>query len=839
MSSTLLERPVVATGPGGGLAARRAVGRWAWRLFVREWRQQLLVLALIVVAVAATVVGAAAAANAPAPVDGTFGTAQDLASFQGGDPHLSAGIAALEHRFGAVDVIENETLAVPGTVSTYFLRAQDPRGPYGRPMLSLLSGHYPAGAGQVALTPALASELHLHIGDLWRQGPMTRRVVGLVENPQSLLDEFALVPPGQVPAPNTVTVLFDGQPVPARAIGSNVQGRAPANTNAFNPETISLAGLTVGMILIALVAVGGFTVLAQRRLRSLGMLASLGATDKNVSFVVRANGVVVGVAGALLGTAVGILLWFAYRPRLESSSHHVIGLWALPWLVVVLAMVLAVLSTYFAASRPARAVTRIPVVTALSGRPAPPRKVHRSAVPGIVCMVIAFFFLSWAGSQAHTGGGMKEVVLGLVALLPGVILLAPFCLSALAWLGRRAPVAVRLALRDLARYRARSGSALAAISIGVLIAVIIVIVASVRYANALDYAGPNLASNQLILYTPTGPGYTPPCPPGVCPKAPTGDQVQAMGTKAHAVASALGAQHVVELESMSASLSRNAPGRNWNGSIYVATPALLHAFGIRASAVSPAADILSMRPGLATLSNMHLDWCNQFAAPQNVDGKIFQNPCTTGGTSTPVIQQVGSLPSGVSAPNTVITEQAVQKLGLESQLQVAGWLIETAHPLTASQISNARLAASSAGMTLETKNDQPTSAQVVNWATVFGIALALAILAMSVGLIRAETAGDLRTLAATGAGSRTRRTLTAATAGGLGFLGALLGTVAGYVGVIGFLRSNSLEGGISALGNVPVRNLLLILVGTPLAATAVGWLLAGREPAVMAHQPIE
>ena len=48
------------------------------------------------------------------------------------------------------------------------------------------------------------------------------------------------------------------------------------------------------MLLIALVAVGGFTVLAQRRLRSLGMLGALGATDRNIRLVVRVNGVLVG-----------------------------------------------------------------------------------------------------------------------------------------------------------------------------------------------------------------------------------------------------------------------------------------------------------------------------------------------------------------------------------------------------------------------------------------------------------------------------------------------------------------------------------------------------------------
>ena len=77
----------------------------------------------------------------------------------------------------------------------------------------------------------------------------------------------------------------------------------------------------------------------------------------------------------------------------------------------------------------------------------------------------------------------------------------------------------------------------------------------------------------------------------------------------------------------------------------------------------------------------------------------------------------------------------------------------------------------------------------MNWATVFAIALALGILAMSIGLIRSETASELRTLTATGASTRTRRSLTAVTAGGLAFLGALLGTVAAYVGLAGWFQS--------------------------------------------------
>jgi len=517
MSTALLDHQVQAGAGNGGVPARRAVIRWAWRMFRREWRQQMLVLALIVVALAATVVGAAVATNTPPPAGAGFGTAQDMATLPGG-PHLASQIAVLQQHAGRVDVIENQAVAIPGSINTYDLRAQDPHGAFGQPMLSLVSGHYPAGPGQVAVTDGVAATFKLTVGGMWHQGGQTRQVVGIVQNPQSLLDEFALVAPGQVSTPSQVTVLFTAPrgKNAAASLGSVSQYVVTRHdavaSNPLNPETIVLALATVGMLLIALVAVGGFTVLAQRRLRSLGMLGALGATDTNIRLVVRVNGVLVGVVGALAGAVLGLAVWLAYRPELQSSAHHLIGPFQLPWVVIGPAIALAVVATYFAASRPARAVTRIPIVAALSGRPAPPKQVHRSAVPGVVLFVIAAALLSYSGSSNGNGGGALELVLGIVLLIVAIILLAPFCLVVLARLGRRAPIAIRLALRDLARYRARSGSALSAISLGVFIAALVCILTAQRYGNVLDYAGPNVASNQVIVYTPgggNGPGSGP------------------------------------------------------------------------------------------------------------------------------------------------------------------------------------------------------------------------------------------------------------------------------------------------------------------------------------------
>src|ERR1019366_8969399 len=154
-----------------------------------------------------------------------------------------------------------------------------------------------------------------------------------------------------------VVALFDATGVSPKSIAPGVQTPASvAQSNPLNPETISLAALVLGMLLIALVSIGGFTVLAQRRMRSIGMLEATGATDRHVRLVVCANGTAVGVVGAIFGFILGLVLWFAYRPSLEQSSHHLIGLLALPWVVVAAAMVLAIVAAYFAASRPARAI---------------------------------------------------------------------------------------------------------------------------------------------------------------------------------------------------------------------------------------------------------------------------------------------------------------------------------------------------------------------------------------------------------------------------------------------------------------------------------------------------
>ncbi|MDQ6615401.1 MAG: FtsX-like permease family protein [Actinomycetota bacterium] len=600
----------------------------------------------------------------------------------------------------------------------------------------------------------------------------------------------------------------------------SIEGRSDVGKNAAAMGVLALG--TIGLLFVGLVAVAGFTVMAQRRLRAMGMLGAIGATDRHVRLVMVANGAVVGTVAAVTGTALGLIGWIAVLPHLESITGHRIDRLALPWWAVVAAMVLALVTAIAAAWWPARSAARIPIVAALSGRPPRPRPAHRFAALGCVLLLGGLALLAFSHQKRPL-----VVVAGILLTTLGVLLLAPLGIAALAGFARRSPIAIRLALRDLARYQARSGAALAAVTLAIGIAATIAVSASAAQ-TAADPTGGNLPPSELIVHLSGGVG-----PGGPVPEQ-TAAQLRAVQARIDDLAASL---HTKDIVTFDAAVNPTAPdvprlgngpsgkepaavvkvipvsqgfGITFVAPLYVATPALLQHYGIKPTQVDPTADILTSRTDLAGLE-LGYGSRNELRHPK--------------------IQTLG-LPKYASDPSALITTQAVQKLGL--QPVPAGWLIQTPRPLTTAQIDAARRTAAAAGVTIETRDAHTSLTQLRNWSTAIGLLVALGVLAMTVGLIRTETANDLRTLTATGASSTIRRNLTSATAGALALLGALLGTSGAYVALIAWHRSN-----LQPLSHLPVVALAVIIAGLPGAATTGGWLLAGHEPPAIARRPLE
>jgi putative ABC transport system permease protein len=550
------------------------------------------------------------------------------------------------------------------------------------------------------------------------------------------------------------------------------------------------------------------------------MLSALGADERHVRLVMRINGLLVGGAGALAGAVIGVGVWMAYVPRYSTSVNHRVGRTDLPWWLVGTAMMLAVVTATLAARRPARTIARVPVVAALSGRPAPVAAAHRSIRLPLALLVAGPVMLFFSGGWGSQSVSQELLQLGgLAASAAGLRYFAPVAVGALGALGRRAPFTARVALRDLARYRSRSGPALAASSFAVFIAVLVALVSTGRFADSVDYVGPNLPHNQLMVYAAGGR----PAGPGPGPGATSTANADPKATVA-TIAAALGSDDVLVLDAAEggvAQCTNRAGGMcGSNGKLYLATPELLAHYGISPSDIDAGTQVLTSRPHLAGQPRLRL--------------VAFEPNRIGNGVDNPRIQRVDRLPAGASQPNLLITPQAAAALKMTVD-PAAAWLIQMPHVLTVAQINTARQLAVRAGMTIETSSQQPSLDEIRNYATSAGVLLALGVLAMTVGLVRSETVGDLRILAATGARRRTRRMLTAVTAGSLGALAAILGTAVAYLTTLVFFRSQLSE----RMAQPPWLDLLGVVIAMPLVAAAGGWLFAAREPATVAHAPIE
>ncbi|WP_446215323.1 FtsX-like permease family protein [Micromonospora sp. IBHARD004] len=717
-----------------------------------------------------------------------------------------------------MDVIGHRSVQVPGRFDPVDIRAQDPAGPYGAPMLALRHGRYPLTADEMAVTDETARVLRAGIGTRVRVDDRDRLVVGLVENSANLHDEFVLTAVAPADPPQSVTVLVAGDQATLEAFRDSVDGplvrqSRPASTRTAT-TLAALALVTVGLLLVSLVAAAGFVVVAHRRMRQLGMLAAMGATRRHLRLVMLAHGAAVGTVAAVCGTAVGIAAWLAAASAVETSAGHRIDRLDLPWATVGAGMLLAVAAATAAAWWPARTIARTPIMSALSARPPAPRPARQSAVAAAALLATGLTALV-------TSGGDRPVLIavGTVCTALGVLLVGPLGIRALAAARGGMPVAVRLALGDLARYRARAGAALAAISLALGISAAIIVGSAAAEYSARKAAGlGNLTGGQLLIRIGR--------PEPVIPER-TPAQLATAQAATDAIGAALGASTAIPLD-MAVVTAYADPGREGGPTghpaveigvpavagrsttshpLYVVSPGLLGLYNVDGSVIGADTDVQTVRSGPLELVNI---------------------PARGVRPTTQPLPDLGYS----SLPHSLITAGALSRHGWQPAR--VGWFMEADHTLTEQELATVQEMAAGAGLTIESRREQASLGNLRTGATVAGALLALAVLAMTVGLIRAEAVGDIRTLTATGAPRRVRRTLTATTAGALALLGAFLGVVGAYLALVSVLHRH-----LDALRTVPVAHLAATTVGLPLLATIGGWLLAGRQPRSFARRSLD
>ena len=257
----------------GGAPARRAMVRWAWRMFRREWRRQALILALLLWRWRPRRWGWRVS-NAAVQTRPHFGTANTIISCPA-PITIWPPISPPSRAGSALDVVAHQSIAVPGSVSTIDLRAENP-------------------TARTAMSRCASTPGAIRPGPTRWRSPVTwprpsvstrRRLArGRPDLAGRRFGREPAEPAGPVRAggPRTanpvanVSILVDAS---RRGLSRSGCRAGPASHRVARgdsrtaAEAIVLVLATLGLLFVGLLAVAGFTVMAQRRLRALGMLA--------------------------------------------------------------------------------------------------------------------------------------------------------------------------------------------------------------------------------------------------------------------------------------------------------------------------------------------------------------------------------------------------------------------------------------------------------------------------------------------------------------------------------------------------------------------------------------
>lgn len=460
----------------------RALARLAWRELRHRRGRSVLVIALVAMPVAALVVAAVLnASNAGSPEDErplVMGGADVVVQFDRDDlangDTVNAVLRRLPPGSRAVNVRERLAL-VPARDRDAIVDVTDLPldDALATGKITLLRGHPPIGAAEVAASPTALRDLGLRLGDtlVSRRLGLRARIAAEVIDPDDL-HRPVIVTGAPLPAATsrTARLLVDLPPGNTTSAAARLRGPGrevktaanccPDERPALREVTLAVSGLA--LFVVGLVVAAAFAISARRQLRTIGLLsAAAGADERHIRRLALLQGTLCGGAGVIAGFSVGLaIVKLFFEPHIDDLAGRVTGGVTLAPVELGLIAAMTIAATAAGAWHPGRTAARIPVLAALGGRrplravPAtvPIRALATSAI-GTVLLAVGL-----------NGGGPRGLTLiGAVLIVLGFVLCAPALVAVLERLASRAPGITRLAARDIARQRARTGPLVAAI----------------------------------------------------------------------------------------------------------------------------------------------------------------------------------------------------------------------------------------------------------------------------------------------------------------------------------------------------------------------------------------
>ncbi|MFF0294186.1 ABC transporter permease [Kitasatospora sp. NPDC004614] len=732
--------------------------------------------------------------------------------------------------------------------------------------LNLVSGRAPAAAHEAAATRAFLTGTGLRIGDRvtvrgLESTPFT--LTGTVELPGDLNKSELVARPGELyqqldaaqvtaglapqnpgaeqAAANKAAWLVRlpagaslgweqvrelnryGYTLASRQVAAHPPADVPAVEEAVGAQDarerrLMTVATTAAMALleVALLAGPAFAVGARRARRQLALFGAAGGRPGHVRAVVLGGGLVLGAAGAVLGTVVGAALVAVLRTRIEEwGGSRFGGLTLNPSDLLGIAAV-GMVTALLAALLPALQAGRREVLDGLTDRDPVRRSARWTPLLGLA-VVLAGIGLALYGAVAAPTGGMPVVaglstrtlsVLGGATLAElGLLLFTPLLLALLGRLARLLPVGPRLALRDTARHRSRTGPAVAAVLAAVAGAVAVGV--HTAGAEAQDRASYRLEQPVgAVRLTLHGDADT-------MPQLRTAivQDIPDLGERAD-----LYEANYVFCEGCSSVVSAEGGqryGRDVTRSVVVGDAKVLrNLLAVRDQAAETA--LLAGKAVVTDPSYLHdgkavLRMLGNNMEPKDVtvDAVLLERPAA---------QRYAPL---------VISPDTIRGLGLKVVPAGAIWLPTTPVTDRAQQRAAATVArlAPHSEFGVE-RGFRPQSSVVQVALSGFAALVVLGAAVVSTALAADDARRERVLLSAIGARPRTRRTVAGLQAGLISLLGALLGTVSGFVPAYALLRSR-VAGALGAPAvlnpaDIPWATIALFALALPVLAGLLG-----------------
>lgn len=677
-------------------------------------------------------------------------------------------------------------------------------------IVRLTAGRWPANTGEVALSPVMLEGLGVTLGDsVTLAYGAARAVTGILVDPEALTDPIVVRTPAVVEDRAEMHLLV-GLPAERagavaeslRAAGLVVTTRAESGARDATMTAVVFFFGGVGFLEAALVIAAAFAVSLRRRQREIGLLGSVGATAGTIGTSMVLSAAVLGALGAVAGVVLGLVTVAATVPFLDGWLRRWTGGFEVPWLAVLAAAGLGVLTAVVASFVPVRQSARLPIRVALGGRRPVPTAPHGWLIVGLAMAALALALVAIVPRAEGLLGGLT-VIGGSVFGVLGFGACSPWVLGGLARRASALPIAWRLAVRDAGRFAARNGpvvtAVLAGMSLGITVAVLV-------------------TSVEARLDT--------------FPQAYRDDQLVVEGAAAEATARRIASEmRALAVTPLTAAYAQGMPvrvralgdsmggGAEW---VALGDESLMRALAADAGAAAFARGDLLALGGEGDAKCLRV-----------VGGREGRDLGWRGGSRVAVSQRV-------RGPSFMLSASAAAARGLESgpppRRTLVPWLVRLPTPVTNEALEAAqRIAAEATGTNVDAARMHRAPARAIyRFLLVACMLTGLVIVLVATALTAAESAGDEHVLRTVGAAPALLREHLAARASYLALLGCLLAVPAGLLSAMGIMGSAHIDLGFV----MPWRDILLTVVGLPLLTYGVTWWRAGSSDGVRGAKPL-